>query len=169
CGLGLDQSSGRNVQAIWNRSAFVAAQCGIVSRLCLYRRAAQTCGWPFRPRSRQRRARAGRILRDRIVQPKSSKLRRRGDVVRPVFVRAGEVSPSPDWRISEADRDAAVFASTVCVWAKIRCPQDVFDSHNNTARVILNKAKDLTYLLAIAQSRLRDNYITCEVLRSRPG
>ena len=60
-----------------DRSALLAAQCRIVPRLCVYRRTAQTRRRPFRSRPRQRRARAGRILRDRIHESESSGLRRR--------------------------------------------------------------------------------------------
>ena len=42
--------------------------------------------------SRQRRARTGRVLRDRVDEPEDPGLRRRGDVVRRVSLRAREVT-----------------------------------------------------------------------------
>ena len=53
--------------------------------------AAQPALGALRPRPRQRRARPGRVLRHRVDQPRSAGLRRRGDVVRRVPVRAGTV------------------------------------------------------------------------------
>ena len=50
----------------------------------------QARGRTFRSRPRQRRARAGRILRDRIDEPENSGNGRRGAFVRPISVRVGE-------------------------------------------------------------------------------
>ena len=79
------------LQARRHRSGAVAAQRRLVSRLRVHRRAAEARLRPFRSRSRQRRARAGRVLRDRVDEPENAGIRRRGDVVRRVSLRAGEV------------------------------------------------------------------------------
>ena len=53
----------------------------------------------FRSRSRQRRACAGRILRDRVDQSENPGIRRRGDVVRRISLRAGEVEVPNEWLV----------------------------------------------------------------------
>ena len=69
----------------------LAAQRRFVSRLRLYRSAAEPGLRPFRPGPRRRRACAGRVLPHRIHQPEGAGLRRRGDVVRGVPVRTRQV------------------------------------------------------------------------------
>ena len=87
-----DPGAGGGLQERRHRSAAVAAQCRLVSGLRLHGRAAQTRRRTFRSRSRQRRACAGRVLHHRVGEPEGPGIRRRGDVVRRVSLRAGEVT-----------------------------------------------------------------------------
>ncbi len=86
-----DPVAGGRPETRRHRSRPLAAQRRLVPRLRLHQPTAQPPQRPLRPRPRQRRPRAGRVLRDRLDKPQSARLRRRGDVVRGVFVRAGEV------------------------------------------------------------------------------
>ena len=95
-GLGVDPGAGGNLQKGRNRPVALAAQCRFVSRLRFHRRTAQARGRTFRSRSRQRRACAGRVLRHRIDEPENPGLRRRGDVVRRISLRTGEVITSAE-------------------------------------------------------------------------
>jgi acetylornithine deacetylase/succinyl-diaminopimelate desuccinylase-like protein len=76
-----------------HRSGAVAAQRGLISRLCVHRRAAEAGRRPFRPRPWQRRAWPGRVLPDRIHQPQAARHRRRDHVLRRIPVRTRELSP----------------------------------------------------------------------------
>src|SRR5204863_2451742 len=93
---GVDPGAVGNVQEIRDRRIAVAAQRWFVSRLRLHRRATQTGRRTFRPRSRQRRTCARRVLRHRIGQPENTRLRWCDDVVRRISVRTGEVTMSKE-------------------------------------------------------------------------
>ena len=60
-----------------HRADALAAQRRLLAGLRLHRRAAEAAGRPLRARPRQRRARARRVLRDRVDQPEGAGLRRR--------------------------------------------------------------------------------------------
>ena len=77
------------------RSHPVAAQRRLVPRLRLHRPAAEAARGPLRPRPRQRRARARRVLRDRVGEPEGGGLGRRGALVRRLPARAGRHRLNP--------------------------------------------------------------------------
>ena len=80
------------LEARRDRPGAVAAQRRLVPGLRVHGRAAEARLRTLRSRPRQRRARPGRVLRDRVHEPEGAGLRRRGDVVRPVPLRAREVT-----------------------------------------------------------------------------
>jgi len=88
----LIQAQSGNLQKIRNRRVALAAQCRLVSGICLHRRTAQAGRGPFRTRPRQRRTCARRILHHRIHKPEDPRLRCRDDVVRRISIRIGEVT-----------------------------------------------------------------------------
>ena len=65
----------------------LASQCRILAGVCLHGRAAETPCRPLWAGPRQRSARTGRILRDRVEEPECSGTRRRCEIVRRLPLR----------------------------------------------------------------------------------
>ncbi len=86
-GLAADQVGDRHLPEGRVRSHPLAAQRRLLARLPVHRRAAQAGGGPLRPRARQRRARARRVLRHREHRPEVPGPRRRGALVRRLPLR----------------------------------------------------------------------------------
>ena len=73
-----DPRPGGGLSQQGDRSDHFAAQRGLVAGIRLHRRSAAPARRPLRPGPRQRRARARRVLRDRIDESESAGNRRRG-------------------------------------------------------------------------------------------
>jgi acetylornithine deacetylase/succinyl-diaminopimelate desuccinylase-like protein len=86
-GLSADQGGARHLPEGRVRSHPLAAQRRLVARLLVHRRAAQAGGGPLRPRARQRRARARRVLRHREHRPEVPGPGRRRALVRRLPLR----------------------------------------------------------------------------------